>query len=280
MSGFGPSPRLQPNWDWRAAANFMAGGLGSGLIVWAALGGAVHQAAIALGALAIALGLAAVWAEIGRPWRALNVLRHPQTSWMTREALVAPLVLAGAAASFVGVRGAAAVAALSALAFVYCQARLLQAAKGIPAWRERRIVPLLVLTALAEGGGAWLLMHALVAAAPWWAWAAVGALALGRLAAWSGWRARLRSTSAALAAIDAAGRLLRATTLAALAALVIGLLPPLDGAGLRLLQAASGGLVVAAGLFFKFTLITRAAFTQGFELPHLPVRGVARPQER
>ena len=33
---------------------------------------------------------------------------------------------------------------------------------------------------------------------------------------------------------------------------------------------------LAAGLWFKFTLVTRAAFNQGFALPHLPVRGVPR----
>jgi phenylacetyl-CoA:acceptor oxidoreductase subunit 2 len=30
-----------------------------------------------------------------------------------------------------------------------------------------------------------------------------------------------------------------------------------------------------AGAWFKYSLITRAAFNQGFALKHLPVRGVA-----
>ena len=42
-------------------------------------------------------------------------------------------------------------AAALALAFIYCQARMLQAAKGIPAWREPLLVPLMVVTGLAEG---------------------------------------------------------------------------------------------------------------------------------
>ena len=37
---------------------------------------------------------------------------------------------------------------------------MLQAAKGIPAWREPLTVPLIVATGLAEGGGLWLLLAA------------------------------------------------------------------------------------------------------------------------
>ncbi len=40
-----------------------------------------------------------------------------------------------------------------ALVFVYCQGRMLQAARGIPAWREPLLVPLIVVTGLAEGAG-------------------------------------------------------------------------------------------------------------------------------
>jgi phenylacetyl-CoA:acceptor oxidoreductase subunit 2 len=35
-----------------------------------------------------------VWLEIGRPLRAMNVMRRPGSSWMSREAMVAPLVFA------------------------------------------------------------------------------------------------------------------------------------------------------------------------------------------
>jgi phenylacetyl-CoA:acceptor oxidoreductase subunit 2 len=31
---------------------------------------------------------------------------------------------------------------------------------------------------------------------------------------------------------------------------------------------------IAAGWWLKLTLVTRAAFNQGFALPHVPVRGV------
>lgn len=278
MSGFGPKPRLQPNWDWRAACNFMLGGAGGGLVVWSAFGG-VRAAGMALGAVAVMLGLAAVWHEIGRPWRALNVLRQPRRSWMTREAIVAPLLIAAALAAAWGVRGAAALAALAAVAFIYCQARVLQAAKGIPAWREPRLVPLMVATALAEGGGAWMLLQSLHESAPSSAWGAFGALLLARLALWPMWRARVQSAPAAPAVLDAAGRHFQAATLVALAAALVALISPLGDAGLQLLQAAAGALALAGGLWFKYTLVTRGAYTQGFTLPHLPVRGVPRRQE-
>jgi phenylacetyl-CoA:acceptor oxidoreductase subunit 2 len=42
------------------------------------------------------------------------------------------------------------------------------------------------------------------------------------------------------------------------------------------LLAVAGVCVAATGAAFKFTLITRAAFNQGFSLPRLPVRGVPR----
>jgi len=277
MTAFGPAPRPQRNWDWRAACNFMAGGAGSGLVAWSAFDG-TRPLGMALGALAVAGGLLAVWAEIGRPWRAMNVLLHARRSWMTREALVAPLLLAAALAAASGLRGAAWWAAAAALGFVYCQARILAAARGIPAWREPRIVPLVLLTALAEGGGAWMLIEAYRCVAPWWAWLALAALLAARLWAWSSWRSRVRTALPALAVVDGAGRRLQAAGALALAAWLLVLTSPLADEGARLLQAAAGALVLASGLWFKFTLVTRAAWTQGFALPHLPVRGAARRQ--
>lgn len=277
MTAFGPAPRPQRNWDWRAACNFMAGGAGSGLVAWSAFDG-TRPLGMALGALAVAGGLLAVWAEIGRPWRAMNVLLHARRSWMTREALVAPLLLAAALAAASGLRGAAWWAAAAALGFVYCQARILAAARGIPAWREPRIVPLVLLTALAEGGGAWMLIEAYRRVAPWWAWLALAALLAARLWAWSSWRSRVRTALPALAVVDGVGRRLQAAGALALAAWLLVLTSPLADEGARLLQAAAGALVLASGLWFKFTLVTRAAWTQGFALPHLPVRGAARRQ--
>lgn len=127
-----------------------------------------------------------------------------------------------------------------------------------------------------------MLIEALRAPAAGWAWLAFSVLLLLRLVLWSAWRKRLQTAAAAmesLGAIDAAGRHLQASSFAALAAALVVLASPLGDAGQQGLQAAAGVLALAGGLWFKFTLVTRAAYTQGFTLPHLPVRGVARRKE-
>ena len=89
-------PWLQTNWDWRAAGNFIGGGSGTGLAILAALAsiqGTVYWPMGLIGAVLVGIGLFCVWLEIGRPWRALHVFFHPQTSWMTREAFVSALLL-------------------------------------------------------------------------------------------------------------------------------------------------------------------------------------------
>ena len=154
---FGPNPWQQTNWDWRAAGNFMGGGAGAGLVVWSVLSGA-HPALLVIGLALIGAGLLCVWAEIGRPLRALHVFFNPQTSWMTREGLVAMLLMPVGLASAVLWPQLAPAAALLAVGFIYCQARILHMAKGIPAWREPRVVPLIVATGLVEGGGLLMLV--------------------------------------------------------------------------------------------------------------------------
>ena len=122
-SPFGPNPWQQTSWDWRAAGNFIGGGLGSGLIVITALSIApgMHVSALLLTGMALmGLGLLCVWLEIGRPLRALHVFFNPRTSWMTREAFVAPLVFASAFGMVLGWQALAPLAALAALAFAYC----------------------------------------------------------------------------------------------------------------------------------------------------------------
>ena len=279
----GPDPWLQTAWDARAAANFMHGGAGSGLVVASALatlaGGGPRWPCV-VGARLVMLGLTAVWAEIGRPWRALNVFINPRTSWMTREALVAPAVPGLALAAVVVppafARPVAALAVLAALGFVYCQGRILRAARGIPAWREPAIVPLIMATALAEGAGLWLLLGG-AASAP--AWLALGLALAARQWLWMRWRSRVRSAPAAMAVIARAGRVFQFATLLPLAAVVLALGAPLPPAAAMVLQLATGLLVLAGGLWFKFTLITRAAFNQGFSITHLPVRGVHRREQ-
>jgi phenylacetyl-CoA:acceptor oxidoreductase subunit 2 len=275
---FGPNPWQQYHWDWRAATNFMAGGVGSGLIVCAALAGP-QPGALVLGAVVIVVGLFAVWLELGRPWRAVNVTRHAATSWMTREAMVAPLLFAAVGAAWLGLPAAHWAAAVFALAFVYCQGRMLHASKGIPAWRVPQLVPLIIATGLAEGLGLWLLWNAAAGAVPVAAWWAFALLLVVRVALWFAWRRRVHAAAAALAAIDAAGTVFKLLSALALAAALVAIVVPLGDVGLRALQAIAGVLALAGGLWFKYTLVTRGGFNQGFALPHLPVRGVARKQE-
>lgn len=266
---YGPNPWVQQSWDARAAANFMLGGTGGGLVVLGALFGA-GAVPLAVGLACVAAGLTAVWLEIGRPLRAANVLLRPGRSWMTRESYAAVALFAlGAAALWHPHPALAAAAAVAAAGFVYCQARILRAARGIPAWRAPEVTPMVLATSLAEGAGALALV-----AAPGAAGAAVLAVAvIAREAAWGRYLARVAPglAPAARKALErvrpvhfGVGTLLPCAVVGAMALL---------GAQPRVPLALAGLAAIAAGWLFKFTLVTRAAFNQGFALPRLPVRG-------
>jgi phenylacetyl-CoA:acceptor oxidoreductase subunit 2 len=268
-------PRQQNNWDARAAANFICGGAGGGLLLATALASGHGEDLRPLVVVALALvgvGLFAVWLEIGRPWRALNVYLNAATSWMTREAMVAPLLFAsGAAAVMFNLPAAFWVAGLLGLAYVYCQAHMLHANKGIPAWRHASCAGMIVATDLAEGAGL-LCAGALV----WPGLASFGVLLAGllavRLLAWWRYLASLRSTGVPLGTskvFDAVG--VRFVWFGHLVPAVLGAAAGLTG--LSLLAVLAGVLAAATGGWFKYTLVCRAAFTQGFALPRTPSRG-------
>ena len=152
-------------------------------------------------------------------------------------------------------------AALAAFAFVYCQARILRAAKGIPAWRAPEVVPLVLATSLAEGAGLALLFDA-----GSFVLALFVVAVIGRALAWSGYRAALKQP-ASRSALETAGKvLIQAGTIAPLA-LVLG------AAFVPQATVLAGVAVIITGWRFKYVLVTRAAFNQGFSLPQLPVRG-------
>lgn len=283
---YGPNPWQQTAWDWRAAGNFIGGGAGGGLIVFAALEAALVSRSpvrFACGSVLIGLGLLCVWLEIGRPLRALHVFLNPRLSWMSREAILAGLLLPCSLAAVFGVPGAAPLAGVLAVSFMYAQARMLNAAKGIPAWRAPQLVPLLVCTGLAEGGGLFLissLLHGIGSVAL----AFVTALLIvARWVLWRRYRGPLKAAPGALAALDAAAPVLRwigtaapLTLIGAALALVLAGGGTID-AGIAGAAAALAGLgAVLGGAWFKLTLVTRAGFNQGFALSHLPVRGVRR----
>jgi phenylacetyl-CoA:acceptor oxidoreductase subunit 2 len=274
---FGPKPWHQTNWDFRAAFNFIFGGAGAGLLVAAASSGAGGNALrveLLLGMALIGAGLVSVWFEIGRPLRALNVGFNPFTSWMTRESFAAGLVFAlGLAAAWLASLPLAQAVALAALVFAYCQGRILQAAKGIPTWRVPALIWLIFTTALAEGAGVFVAL-AVLADTPGGDALAYFSLALiARILAWSIYRGAAAKSAArpALAALDRSGKILiQFGTLAPLALLLVAWFVPEVA---RIAVPLAGVAALATGWQFKFVLITRAAYNQGFALPHLPVRG-------
>lgn len=263
--------KRQGFWDLRAAGNFVGGGTGTGLIlasVIATAAGGDARLPMAVGLGFVMLGLSLVWLEIGKPWRALNVFFHPQTSWMTREGIVAA-PLGATVAGFVvfGPTWLLPVIAVLAAAFLYCQARILRASRGIPAWKQPEIVPLILATGLAEGTGLFVALGHPVPLLI--ALALAGGLA--REAAWSAYSRALvrgrapRATLAVFASAPArALRLVRWSAMVLLALAWAGLLP----------GGLAGGLLAAvSGWGIKAMLVTRAAYTRGPLIPHTPVRG-------
>lgn len=283
-------PWHQINWDWRAAGNFIGGGSGTGLVILAALAagqGTAYWPLGFLGAVLVGIGLFCVWLEIGRPWRALHVFFHPRTSWMTREAFVSALLLpvtllaAAAAAPFIHfpalAGGAAWLAALLAALYLFCQARILHASKGIPAWRHPSLMPVIILTGLAEGCGFLLLGIAVIGGDVVWPLVLLFILLLGRWAAWRRYLAKLTETGApnkALAVLNGATPMINnlghyAAAVLVVVALVVGDLGPW-------IAALAGLAAIAGGWRMKFVVVARAAFNQGFALPLTPVRGTGK----
>ncbi len=153
---------------------------------------------------------------------------------------------------------------------------MLQAAKGIPAWREPLIAPLFVVTALAEGGGWFFVTDALHHAGTQAMLVVFGVAVLARVLVWLAYRRRLASAAArgAMLALDRAGRVLQiAGTVVPLVLVVAIVAGAASGSQITALAALAGVAAAVAGAYAKYTLIVRAGFNQGFALAHLPVRG-------
>lgn len=283
------APRLQRNWDSRAALNFIGGGSGTGLLLAASAALPAGWPYYPFGIMAITLiglGLSMVWWEIGRPLRALNVFFHPQTSWMTREAFLAlpVLTLAGLAVlldqPFVPVPFQAhapaailaRVAAVLGLGFLYCQARILHASRGVPAWRERSLQPVIIITGIAEGSGLMLLLGLFFGRPSTLAVVASIVVLVMRAAAWERYRYQLKLAAPGPANV-AIGRASLPIHLLGHVVAAILLLAALVGLSPALSAAVAGLFVAATGAWLKFAVVTRAAFTQGFSVPFVPIRG-------
>jgi len=282
----GADPWLQFHWDWRAAGNFIGGGSGAGLLAAtavAAFGGMPAWPFGIAGVFGIALGLFLVWLETGRPMRApLNVFFHPETSWMTREAMVAILLLpAMLLALWLGSPWMIAFASLIGLGFLFCQGRILHAAKGIPAWRHPRIVPLIFATGLAEGLGLAIAIGTTMGYASGFRGLAdassivLALLVAVRFWAYGQYRKGLKDQAPA-GALKALRRtdpvVLLLGHVVPLALIAVAYFQPTIG---DLLLALAGAATALGGWYLKFVIVTRAAYNQGFAIDHAPDRGPA-----
>ena len=277
MRHLGLAPWLQTAWDLRAAGNFIGGGSGTGLLILVSLGsfrGIYSQVLILAGLVLVGLGLFSVFLEIGRPLRAMNVLRGGKFSWMTREAMVAGVLFPlGLASLFYP--DLAKLIWVPALAYLYCQARILEAAKGIPTWRSPLILPLILTTGIAEGAGALLLLAPLVldVTPDWVAGTLVGAVA-ARLFVWMFYRRRMVAggapvEAAAVLVAFSAPFTLGGNVIPVVMLVAAGMMPDIAVAAL----AAAGLTAMMGGWMLKVTIVTKAAHNQGFSIEHSPARG-------
>ena len=288
---WGATSRLQHFWDARAACNFIGGGTGCGLLTWAAIGlfaGQPYFPAALIGLLFVAGGLFMVWLEIGKPWRAFNLFFRPQTSWMTREGIVAlPLFATGAIAVLFDAEEflalslpspviPATVVAVLGLVFLYCQLQIIHSAKGLPAWREAGVMPLLGLSGLTEGLGVYLLVTAFLGAVPVALQIIAVILVTARALAWYRYLAAMARTDAPAPTMTAltgtsAGFLTIGHALP-VTCLVLGFIAP----GMATPLVALAGITAAlGGWFLKIRLVTKAAYIPKFTIPAAPVRGQA-----
>ncbi|MGZ8390569.1 MAG: hypothetical protein ACXWVL_08270, partial [Rhodoplanes sp.] len=278
----GVEPWHQQHWNWKAAANFLCGGAGAGLFAFVALAGLGDAPVLAGGLTALAVvafGLFLLLFKIGQPFRFSYVLRQPQRSWMSREAWVAGAFFPVALAAIWFENGVALIlAALLGFAFMVCQAMMFYASKGIPAWRQQTLVPLLVATGFAEGSGLFLLVAAFVPGLQLFALPVAAALVMlvpARYLAWRFYVGELEHEGAPTqthAVYRAFAPWFLIVGLAVPLWLVAPgfILPPFT----PILFALAGFTALIAGWAFKLILVTRAGFNQGFALTHTPVRGV------
>jgi len=254
----------------------MFGGTGSGLILMTAAASYPNPPPLPLGLQALAfigLGLFMVWLEIGRPWRALHVFFHPQTSWMTREGSVGTVLFPLALAGLIwDVPALVALAGILGLAYLYCQGRILMASTGIPSWREPAILPLIIATGLCEGSGLLLLTVFAMGNAADYGWVLfifVAFLAF-RSYAWLHYREKLNTAKAPAKTLSILNGIHPLVLWGANIAPLALLLAAMFIADLTTLLACTAAiLALAGGWYMKFTIVARASQVQGYSLGKL-----------
>ena len=269
---------LQKFWDWRAAMNWVFGGTGTGLAIATgiALWGGVLDASraptlYAAAAVLVSIGLFCVFLKIGRQARFWRAASRPQSSWMSRE-LYAALVFYPAVLACLIAPGplAFALASLSAAAFLWCQAKILHRARGIPAWRAPLVPWMIFASGLLEGCGALIL--ATSPSRPMYA--ALIALALANAILWRTYMSSARTEgipplsrrvlSSLTLPLHGVGQVLPVALVA-----IAWWMP--DGA--QVLAPLAGLAAILGGAAWKYVLVVRAAYFQGFQLPQVPQRG-------
>lgn len=276
---FSIKPVVQDYWDWRAAGNFLFGGTGSGLMIvlaFAALLGGVSFPLPALIALAfVGAGLFLVWLEIGKPWRFLNVFRNPFTSWMSREAYAAAfLTLAGLAAIWMGTPALIALAAALGAVFLFCQARILHASRGIPAWRDSSVLPVIFATGIAEGTALAALILLAEPSRPAWLLPLLLIALFVRALTFFQYRKRMSDGRAPVAVVRRLARI--STTVWTLAFAVPAALVVIAMAVPALAPIATAIAAICAvfgGWHVKFNIVRKLAHVQGLAIERMPVRG-------
>lgn len=275
----------QDFWDWRAAMNWMLGGVSSGfaIVLYVVyLTGAIDAETLArtnvTAAVLMAGGLLSVFMKLGRPARSWRALLRPGTSWMTRElymvALFFPAVVAGVLWQS---PIAFAVAGGSAAGFLLCQAQILYRARGIPAWRAPLIPYMVIASGLLEGLGLLAFFIGLPKGFPielqGLGEAAIG-LILVNAVLWKFYRDGARANGIPPLARDAIAESDQAIRVgghwAPLVLFALAVLAP--KIPLTILTIA-GVAAMAGGAFWKWTVILRAGYFEGFHLAKTPQRG-------
>ena len=286
----------QTFWDYRAAMNFTMGGMSTGLAIVGLLGFLYARSrddwllsSLGVNGLLViyliagagmALGLFFVFLEIGRKLRFLYVLKRPQSSWMTREtyavAAFYPLLLADLASPHMILH---ILVALAAAFFLYCQARILHAGKGIPAWRAPLMPWMLIATGVYEGFGIIAILTLLVPSTALtldFAMLGVGLFAVVNAVLWHMYRRTAKDQGIGPLArrdIDVVTPVVHSIGHAfPIACVLVAIFQASPGIAAWFLALAGIG-VVAGGVVWKFAVITRACHQQGYAVPKMPQRG-------
>ena len=279
----------QTFWDYRAAMNFILGGMASGFSFVAFLLFSYRVINIEqlmlfnlMAGSIMACGLFFVFLKIGRKLRFLNVLLRPQTSWMTRETWC---VAAFYPAIFLGVlfenTFAFAIAGISSFGFLVSQARILYAAKGIPSWRAPVIPWMIFFSGLYEGFALLVLFGPLIGMQlqHFVSLLCFVGITLGVTNAYYFFQYSRKAKSFGISPLSRSfinnlrlpvmgfGQLLPVTLFIFTVANITTNLLPLFIAAI---------FIVLGGAYWKLIVITKASHMQSFEIPMIPQRGSGR----